>query len=83
LLADGNDDVVLGVSSCAGHTVSHVGRELVTGSGEAVLCSTADVATIKGASTPHCLNISLRRRVLASMVPGLEDAFPAADPERE
>jgi AraC-like DNA-binding protein len=75
LLADGNDDVVLAVSPAAGNLVSQVGRELVTNSGDATLFSTADAASMKSVSMPHCLNISLRRRELASLVPDLEDRF--------
>jgi AraC-like DNA-binding protein len=75
LLADGNDDVVLAVSPTAGNQVSQVGRELETTAGDAILFSTADVTLLKTVPMPHCLNLSLRRRVLASMVPGLEDRF--------
>ena len=75
LLADGNDDVIFAMSPTGGNMVSQVGRELVTGVGDATLFSTADLTSIKSVSMPHCLNISLRRRRLASMVPGLEDRF--------
>ena len=75
MLADGNDDVVLSVSPTAGNTVSHVGRELVSRAGEANLFSNADLTWLKTVSMPHCLGISLRRRVLRSIVPGLEDRF--------
>jgi AraC-like DNA-binding protein len=80
LLADGNDDVILAISPAAGNVVSQVGRELVTGAGDATLFSTADVSSMKTVSMPHCLNLALRRRQLASMVPGLEDRFMRAIP---
>jgi AraC-like DNA-binding protein len=63
------------VSPVGGNLVSQVGRELVSGPGDANLFSTADVASMKTVSMPRCLNLSLRRRELASMVPGLEDRF--------
>jgi AraC-like DNA-binding protein len=75
LLADGNDDVILALSPTAGNQVSQVGRELVSGSGEATLFSAADVSWMKAVSMPLCLNLSLKRRQLASLVPGLEDRF--------
>jgi hypothetical protein len=75
LLADSNDDVVLALSSTAGNIVSQVGRELVHCVGDAVPFSNADLAVIKTFSMPHCLNLSLRRRLLAGMVQGLEDRF--------
>ena len=74
-LADGNDDVVLAVSRTPGNLVSHVGRELVTGVGDTILFSSADVTVINAVSTQQALSIALRRRLLASMVPGLEDRF--------
>jgi AraC-like DNA-binding protein len=75
LLSDGNDDVILAVSPTAGNIVSQVGRELVTRSGDASLFSTADLMSAKTVAMPHCLNLSLRRRQLSSMVPDLEDRF--------
>jgi hypothetical protein len=75
MLADGNDDVALMMSSTAGHMVSQFGRELVIAAGEAILFSAADLGSAKTVSVPHCLNIVLRRRALASIVAGLEDRF--------
>ena len=74
-LADGNDDVVLAVSRAAGTLVSHVGRELVPGVGDAILFSSADATLIKAVSTRQALSIALRRRLLANVVSGLEDRF--------
>jgi AraC-like DNA-binding protein len=73
MLADGNDDILLAVSPTAGHLVSHVGRELMTGPGEANLFSLADPISTKMASVSQCLNIALQRRVLAGLVPDLDD----------
>ncbi len=73
-LADGNDDVVLSVTA-GGSRLLHLGREFVESSSHACLISTADALVVTAASVPHCLHIALRRRTLAPMVPGLEDAF--------
>jgi AraC-like DNA-binding protein len=75
LLADGNDDVVLAGPATAGNMASHVGREWVAGAGQMVLFSAADLNMIKTVSTPHCHVISLQRRLLAAIVPDLEDRF--------
>jgi AraC-like DNA-binding protein len=75
LLVDGNDDLVLAVSPTGGHMLSGFGQELVTSPGDANLFSTADVSSVTATSETHVLNIVLRRSVLASIVPGLEDRF--------
>jgi AraC-like DNA-binding protein len=75
LLADGNDDVVLAVPPAVETIVSHLGRELSHHAGDAVLTSTADIISINVASTVQCVVLTLSRRRLAAMVPGLEDAF--------
>jgi AraC-like DNA-binding protein len=75
LLMDGNDDVLVTASSVAGNTSSHLGRELVTNAGDAVPFSTADTSVTSTVATSHCRVISLQRRVLATLVPDLEDRF--------
>jgi AraC-like DNA-binding protein len=83
LMADGNDDLALCLSSEAGYFVSHVGRELRSGSDEAVLLSLADPYTI---ATPppmsSCVIIHVPRRTLARSVPRLEDNLGRAMPMR-
>ena len=74
LLADGNDDVVFALPPTAANMVSHRGRELSTIAGDAVLMSTADVMRVD-VSRPQGRMITLSRRRLAPLVPGLEDAF--------
>jgi AraC-like DNA-binding protein len=74
LLADGNDDVVFAVPPTAGGTVSQRGRELSHVAGDAVLLSTADVMRIDSSGYQGPM-VSLSRRRLAPLVPGLEDAF--------
>jgi hypothetical protein len=74
LLADGNDDVVFAVPPTAANMLSHRGREL-SPIGDAVLLSTADVLRIDVASGSQGPMVTLSRRRLAPLVPGLEDAF--------
>jgi AraC-like DNA-binding protein len=74
LLADGNDDVVL-VAPTTASVVSHLGRELSRSAGDAVLISTADVVRIDVPSGSQGAMVTLSRRRLARLVPGLEDAF--------
>jgi hypothetical protein len=74
LLADGNDDVVFALPPSAASTMSHLGRELSPLAGDAVLMSTADVLRIDVPSGSHAM-VTLSRRRLAPLVPGLEDAF--------
>jgi AraC-like DNA-binding protein len=74
LLADGNDDVVFALPPTAGGMVSHLGRELSHVAGDAVLLSTADVMRIDSSGYQGPM-VSLSRQRLASLVPGLEDAF--------
>src|SRR5215831_18038470 len=50
LLTDGNDDVALMMSSSAGHMVSQLGREVVTGAREATLFSAADLGSARAVS---------------------------------
>jgi AraC-like DNA-binding protein len=74
LLADGNDDVVFALPPSAANTMSHLGRELSPLAGDAVLMSTADVLRIDVPSGSHAM-VTLSRRRLAPLAPGLEDAF--------
>jgi AraC-like DNA-binding protein len=74
LLADGNDDVVFAAPPSFANRLSHRGRELSTIAGDAVLMSTADVMRVDVARSQGRM-VTLSRRRLASLVPGLEDAF--------
>jgi AraC-like DNA-binding protein len=74
LLADGSDDVVFVAPTTAGGMVSQLGRELSTSAGDAVLMSAADVMCINVLRS-QCRMVTLPRRRLARLVPGLEDAF--------
>ena len=75
LLADGNDDVVFVAPTTPGNIVSHLGRELWPGPGDAVLISTADVVRLDAPSGSYGPMVTLSRQRLASLVPGFEDAF--------
>jgi AraC-like DNA-binding protein len=75
LLADGNDDVVFVAPTTARSMVSHLGRELSPGAGDAVLLSTSDVVRIDVPSGSQGPMVTLSRRRLAPLVPGLEDKF--------
>jgi AraC-like DNA-binding protein len=74
LLADGNDDVVFAVPPTAANMLSHRGRELAP-IGDAVLLSTADVIRVDVPAGSQGPMLTLSRRRLAPLVPGLEDAF--------
>ena len=74
LLADGNDDVVFVMSPTAGNMVSQLGRELSHIAGDAVLMSTADAMRVD-ISRSQFYMVTLSRQRLASLVPGLQDAF--------
>lgn len=74
MLADGNDDVVFAVPPSFANMVSHRGRELSTIAGDAVLMSTADVMRVDVSQSQGRM-VTLSRRRLAPLVPGLEDAF--------
>jgi AraC-like DNA-binding protein len=77
LMADGNDCVrLLKLSSRTGViNVSHLGRELATRAGEAVLLSNADGYTGRCVGMTRYLGVSVPRPVLAKLVPKLEDTF--------
>jgi AraC-like DNA-binding protein len=74
-LTDGNDDVVLCMTTCTGTHLRQLGRELAERDSHACLVSTADALVVTAVSVPHSLHIALPRRALAPLVPGLEDAF--------
>jgi hypothetical protein len=74
LLADGSDDVVLVAPATAGGMVSHLGRELSPGAHDAVLMSASDVMRIDVVRS-QCRMVTLSRRRLERLVPGLEDVF--------
>lgn len=74
-LTDGNDDVVLCMTTCTGTHLRHLGREFVERDTHAVLISLADAMVVTTVSVPHSLHVALPRRELTLMVPALEEAF--------
>ena len=74
LLADGSDDVIFVASPIAGNMVSQLGREFSHIAGDAVLMSAADVMRVDVLRSQIRM-VTLSRRRLAPLVPGLEDAF--------
>jgi AraC-like DNA-binding protein len=76
LIADGDDGVCLAISPVAGHQTIHLGREWLSEAGTGVLFSLSDpleCITCEGLSRVY--NITVPRKVLAPMVPALEDRF--------
>jgi AraC-like DNA-binding protein len=63
------------LSTAGGGRVSQREREADLHSGIAMPFSMSDAMVTNAVLTPHCLNVSLRRRMLATMVPDLEDRF--------
>jgi AraC-like DNA-binding protein len=82
LLTDGNDSAFLCVPNHGGFKASHLGRELFLGCGEALLLSAADPSAGLNVAMSSCLNIAVPRKVLAAMVPAVEDSFMRPIPPR-
>jgi hypothetical protein len=74
LIADGNDDITLTAPTNGYFVVSQLGREVTTRAGSAVLASYADVASVIFPVRTQTVALALPRKLLATMVPGLEDA---------
>jgi AraC-like DNA-binding protein len=75
LLADGNDDMILGLRKTGECVLTQLGREVTVANGEAVLMSNADLSRITRPTAGRFLGIRLPRAALASVVRGLEDTF--------
>jgi len=75
LITDGNDDVAFCLSREGGSIISHLGRELSRRGGDAVLLSGADAISSTLPPMSRYVSLRLSRKALATMVPGLEDAF--------
>jgi AraC-like DNA-binding protein len=86
LLADGNDNCSLSRIHSPGNTLVHRGREVAPGEDAGTLLSMADpfvCTTVSGCA--RVTTISVPRKVLGAMVPGLEDQFglvQASEPMR-
>lgn len=75
LIADGNDDVALCMCPEGGSIISQFSRELTHSGGDAVLLSCSDTLSSTMVERSHHVSVSLPRKVMATMVPDLEDAF--------
>ena len=75
LIADGNDDVTLCMCPEGGSIISQLGRELTHHGGDAVLLSNSDVLSSTMVQRSHHVSLSLSRKVMRTMVPGLEGSF--------
>jgi AraC-like DNA-binding protein len=74
LLADGTDDLALHICTAGTWTVSHRGREVSLGPGEAVLVSDAEVASVTCQSLARCTCLQLPRTALVPFVSNPDDA---------
>jgi AraC-like DNA-binding protein len=75
LIADGSDDIGLGVATNGYFVHSQLGREVTVRAGTAVLCSNADVGSQIIPVRTQAVALALPRKLLATMVPDLEDAL--------
>jgi AraC-like DNA-binding protein len=75
LIADGNDDVALCMCPEGGSVISQFGREVTHCGDDAVLLSCSDALSSTMVERSHHVSLSLPRKVMATMVPDLEDAF--------
>lgn len=84
LTADGNDNCSLSCVDAPGRMVSQRGRELMPGEGAGTLLSMVEpfvCTTVSGIARGMTVNVP--RKVLAAMVPNLEDRFATLVPNSE
>jgi AraC-like DNA-binding protein len=76
LIADGDDNVCLCWSPVAGHQVGHLSREWISEPNAGVLLSHADLfACTTAPGISRVINVGVPRKVMAAMVPRIEDRF--------
>jgi AraC-like DNA-binding protein len=75
LLTDGNDDISLNVQETGRCIVSQHGREATTEAGGGFCMSNADVSTVILPEPARFISIGLPRKLMMTMVPGLEDTY--------
>ncbi|MPZ56599.1 MAG: helix-turn-helix domain-containing protein [Rhizobiales bacterium] len=75
LMADGSDDLIMGLIAKGVNTVWQLGRETVIANGDAALFSSADRGGVIFNEPSRLVGLRLPRAALAPLVPGLEDAF--------
>ncbi len=74
LITDGNDGLILQISSSAG-VASQLGREVAVGADAAVLLSNADIGSFTFPSATQILALSLPRKALAPRVRDFDSAL--------
>jgi AraC-like DNA-binding protein len=87
LISDGNDNCTLSWLRSPGNTVVHRGNELTPREGEATLLSMSDPFACTTVAGTRGMTVSVPRKLLAAMVPRLEDNFavklvPGSEPLR-
>lgn len=80
-LADGNDDISLHIGDSGVWIISQRGQEVVLGKSEGVLMSNAEVGAVKCLHPARLCCIQIPRRMLAPLVPNLEDALMCPIPK--
>jgi len=75
LIADGNDNCQLSWLHSPGNTVVSRGNELAPRAGEGTLLSMSDPFACTTVSGARGMTVSVPRKLLIAMVPGLEDSF--------
>jgi AraC-like DNA-binding protein len=75
LMADGNDDILIGFVTKGVNKVWQLGRETIIAEGEASLFSCADGGGLLFQTPSRFVGLGLRRETLTRLVPDLEDAF--------
>lgn len=75
LLSDGNCDVVLSIQEAGDRIVSQLGKEVTLAVGGGVLTSNADTSFMRTPEAGRVVSVGVPRKLMAALVPGLEDAF--------
>lgn len=75
LTADGNDSYLLSWLRTPENTIVHRAREVMQGAGQGTLLSMADPFAVATTGVARGTSVSVPRKVLAAMVPGLEDGL--------
>ena len=74
LIADGDDSLAIVVNRSGALSISSRGRDLILGSGEAILTSAEDVTTFERLSEGDGFSLRVPRRILAPMIMDVDDA---------
>jgi hypothetical protein len=80
-IADGNSDLAFLMNRAGSATVQGRGRDLTLQEGDAVLMSSAEIATFNRFTSGASTALRLSRSMVSSLVPNLEDAVMFRIPE--